>query len=137
MSNRILIVDDDDANLMLLKAILADVSEEIETLNDSNQIEEVFRRFEPDILLLDLHMPSPDGLEVLRLLRSARDSLGFLPVVVLTADSTKVARNSALVLGADDFLTKPFDRVEVILRVRNLLRARHLFEEIAERKRRK
>jgi putative two-component system response regulator len=66
----------------------------------------------------------------LRRLRGARESLGYLPVVVLTGDSTPVARNSALILGADDFLTKPLDRQEVILRVRNLLRTRHLFEEV-------
>ena len=78
-----------------------------------------------------MHMPYFDGLEVLRRLRSARESLGYLPVVVLTADTTSVARNSALILGADDFLTKPLDRQEVILRVRNLLRTRHLFEEVA------
>jgi putative two-component system response regulator len=135
MSNRILIVDDDEGNLLLLKTILADVSEEIETLNDSRQVEAVFSAFQPDIMLIDLHMPAPDGLEVLRLLRSARESLGFLPVVVLTADTGHVARNSALILGADDFLTKPFDRMEVLLRVRNLLRSRRMYEELKETKR--
>jgi len=132
MSNRILIVDDDEGNLLLLKTILADVSEEIETLNDSRQIEAVFSTFQPDIVLIDLHMPAPDGLEVLRLLRSARESLGFLPVVMLTGDTGHVARNSALILGADDFLTKPFDRMEVVLRVRNLLRSRRMYEDLAE-----
>jgi putative two-component system response regulator len=83
-------------------------------------------------MLLDLHMPAPDGLEILRNLRSVRESLGFLPVIVLTGDTGRTARNSALLLGADDFLTKPLDRQEVVLRVRNLLRTRRLYVELAE-----
>lgn len=104
---------------------------EIRGLDDSRQVEQVFAEFEPDIVLLDLHMPDPDGLEVLRRLRSARQSLGFLPVIMLTGDTGKVARNSALILGADDFLTKPLDREEVVLRVRNLLRTRQLYSDLA------
>ena len=130
MSNRILIVDDEPANIELLQAFLQGIADEVRALTDARQVEEAFREFQPDIVLLDLHMPNIDGLEVLRRLRSARDSLGYLPVVVLTADTTTVARNSALILGADDFLTKPLDRQELVLRVRNLLRTRHLFEEV-------
>jgi len=128
---RILLVDDEPANLLLLEAFLKD-SGEIRTLTDSREVEHTFVEFEPDILLLDLHMPAPDGLEILRSLSSARSSLGFLPVIVLTADSTRVARNTALLLGADDFLTKPLDRDDVVLRVRNLLRTRQLYTELAE-----
>ncbi|TMD37792.1 MAG: response regulator [Chloroflexi bacterium] len=131
VAGRILIVDDEPANILLLETILADTASEIRSLQDSRQVEQVFTEFEPDILLLDLHMPDPDGLEVLRRLRSVRNSLGFLPVIVLTGDTGKVARNSALILGADDFLTKPLDREEVVLRVRNLLRTRQLYEELA------
>ena len=132
MSGRILVVDDEPANVELLEAILEHTGAEIRGLTDSRQVEEVFLEFEPDIVLLDLHMPEPDGLEVLRRLRSARQSLGFLPVIMLTGDTGKVARNSALILGADDFLTKPLDREEVVLRVRNLLHTRHLYAELAK-----
>ncbi len=128
---KILVIDDEEANLALLEAILAGTGGEIRTLGDSRQVEQVFAEFEPDIVLLDLHMPEPDGLEVLRRLRSARDSLGYLPVIMLTGDTRNVARNSALILGADDFLTKPLDRDEVVLRVRNLLRTRELYVELA------
>jgi signal transduction histidine kinase len=76
-------------------------------------------------------MPSPDGYEILRQLRDARRRLGFLPVVVLTGDIEQAARNGALDLGADDYLTKPLDRQEVMLRVRNLLSARRLHVELA------
>ncbi len=129
MSNRALIVENDPGTIRLLREHLAEVSDHVQVLTDSRQVEQVFRDFEPDIVVLELHMPDPDGLEVLRRLRSARDSLGYLPVVVLTGDSSKVARNAALILGADDFLTKPLDPQEVVLRVRNLLHTRHLFEE--------
>jgi putative two-component system response regulator len=131
---RILIVDDEPSNVLLLEAFLADSAHETRGVTDSRQVELAFAEFEPDIVLLDLHMPDPDGLEILRRLRSARDSLGFLPVVMLTADTGRVARNSALLLGADDFLTKPLDRSEVVLRVRNLLRTRKLYQELAEAK---
>jgi putative two-component system response regulator len=128
---KILVVDDEEANLALLEAILDGTGGEIRTLDDSRQVEQVFAEFEPDIVLLDLHMPEPDGLEVLRTLRSARNALGYLPVIMLTGDTRNVARNSALILGADDFLTKPLDRDEVVLRVRNLLRNRELYVELA------
>lgn len=125
-----LIVDDDPANIELITAYLAGTVEEVRGLTESRLAERVFDEFAPDLILLDLHMPDPDGLEVLRRLRSARDSLGFLPVIMLTADTGHVARNSALILGADEFLTKPLDRTEVMLRVRNLLRTRQLYVDL-------
>jgi len=132
--NRILIVDDEPTNVLLLEAFLTDTATKTRGVTDSLMVEQAFREFEPDLVLLDLRMPQPDGLEILRQLRSARESLGFLPVIVLTADTSRVARNSALVLGADDFLTKPLDRTEVVLRVRNLLRTRDLYVELMSAK---
>jgi len=132
--SRILIVDDEPTNVLLLEAFLTDTATKTRGVTDSLMVEQAFREFEPDLVLLDLRMPQPDGLEILRQLRSARESLGFLPVIVLTADTSRVARNSALVLGADDFLTKPLDRTEVVLRVRNLLRTRDLYVELMSAK---
>jgi putative two-component system response regulator len=129
VSDRVLIADNESANIELLKAFLGNAVESL-GVTDSKLIEKAFKEYGPDLLLLDLHMPDPDGLEILRRLRSARASLGFVPVIVMTADETKVARNSALILGANDFLTKPLDREEVRLRVRNLLQIRHLFNEV-------
>lgn len=119
MTERVLIVDDEPGNVLLLEEFLATTDADIRTLTDSKKVEEVFAEFAPNIVLLDLHMPDPDGFEVLRRLRGVRSRMGFLPVIVLTADTGRTARNSALLLGADDFLTKPLDRVEVRLRVRN------------------
>lgn len=135
MNARVLIVDDEPANAELLEAMLAqDPDLEVKSVNDSRVAEHEFVAFEPDLVMLDLHMPEPDGLEILRRLRGARISLGYLPVIVLSADSSRLARNSALGLGADDFLTKPFDRAEVLLRVRNLLHTRQLYMELASAK---
>ena len=135
MTSRVLIIDDEPANVLLLESMLAEQPElEVKSITDSRLAEREFMEFEPDIVLLDLHMPKPDGIEILTRLRSARESLGFLPVVVLTADSTRLARNSALLLGADDFLLKPLDREEVLLRVRNLLHTRKLYAELASAK---
>ena len=132
MTSKVLIVDDDPATVKLLTAYLEDSVDEVCGLTDSRQVEHVFVQFAPDLVLLDLHMPQPDGFEVLRRLRSVRQSLGFLPVIVLTADAGHVARNSALILGADEFLVKPVDRDELVLRVRNLLRTRQLFLDVSE-----
>jgi putative two-component system response regulator len=131
MSARILIVDDDpDTAEQLLRFVASDASE-IRVVTQSAEAEKAFEEFEPDLILLDLHMPDPDGFEVLRRLQRARTALGFLPVIVLTGDIGKSARNEALILGANDYVTKPLDRQEVVLRVRNLLRTRQLYTDLA------
>ena len=123
-------MDDEHVHVALLKAMLVNVADEICAVLDSNEAEQAFKDFAPDLVLLDLHMPQPDGMEILRRLRVGRDSVRFPPVIVLTEDERSVAKSNALALGADDFLTKPLDRQEVVLRVRNHLRTRHLVEEI-------
>ncbi len=132
MTSKVLVVDDDPAVVKVLTAYLADSVDDVQGLTDSRQVEQVFMEFAPDVLVLDLHMPQPDGFEVLRRLRGVRQSLGFLPVIVLTADTGHVARNTALILGADEFLVKPVDRDELVLRVRNLLRTRQTFRDLRE-----
>jgi EAL domain-containing protein (putative c-di-GMP-specific phosphodiesterase class I)/ActR/RegA family two-component response regulator len=119
---RVLIVDDRDANVLLLEAILESEGVGcIEGLTDPIVAVDRCLEFRPDVLLLDLHMPGMDGLAVLKELRERLAPDVFLPVVVLTADATPVARERALEAGAKDFLTKPIDHTEVVLRLRNLL----------------
>lgn len=132
MSNRILIVDDDPADVAMLHTFLEDEASSIRAETESARAEQAIAEFDPDLLLLDLRMPEPDGMELLRRIRDVRESAGFLPVIVLTGDHSTVSRNSALALGADDFLGKPLDRQEVVLRVRNLLRTRRLYVELTE-----
>jgi signal transduction histidine kinase len=126
-----LIVDDHEDDVVMLQRFLEGEASVIRGLTDSTQAERVFSEFEPDLVLVDLHMPPPDGFAILHQLRDARRRLGFLPVVVLTGDIGSVARRRALDMGADDYLTKPLDRQEVVLRVRNLLSTRRMHVELA------
>ncbi len=131
MSNRILIVDDNPEDVAMLEAFLDDEASSIRAETQSRRAEEAIAEFDPDLVLLDLRMPAPDGMEVLRRIRSVRQTAGFLPVIVITGEDDPAVRNSALILGADDFLGKPLDRQEVVLRARNLLRTRRLYVELA------
>jgi len=118
----ILIVDDEEANLDLLEGLLlSEGYRRITRVSDARTVLDRWKSCHPDLVLLDLHMPHRSGFEILADLRrlTARDD--FRPVLVLTADVTQEARDRALSEGARDFLTKPFDAVEVLLRVRNLL----------------
>jgi putative two-component system response regulator len=131
MADRILIVDDDPASILLLTAVLREIGAEVCGVSESSEALRAFHRFEPDLVILDLHMPAPDGIEILRALRLPRAFAGYLPVVVLTADTGTDARDTALDLGANDFLTKPLDRTEIVVRVRNLLLTRLLYRHLA------
>jgi len=84
----------------------------------------------PDLIVVDLHMPGLDGFGVMQALKPQLDAAGYLPILVLTADVTDDARRRALESGARDFLTKPIDSIEVILRTRNLLETRMLYLEV-------
>jgi len=133
----ILLVDDEEANLDLLEAILAEAgfSRIVRTM-DAREAIALAERYAPDLVLLDLHMPHRHGLEVLADLRRATPAGDYRPVLVLTADVTAEARDYALSLGARDFVTKPFDTGEVLLRVENLLDTRLLHaDERAARER--
>jgi signal transduction histidine kinase len=137
MISRVLIIDDSEDDIEMLRRFLLDENTLIQGLTDSTRAEQLFNKFEPDLVVLDLHMPQPDGLEILRRLRDARIKQGFLPVLVLAGDVGSATRNKALDLGADDFLTKPLDRKEVVLRARNLLAARRLHLDLARAYRQK
>lgn len=133
----ILLVDDEEANLDLLEAILTEAgfTRLVRTM-DAREATTLAERHAPDLVLLDLHMPHRHGLEVLADLRRATPPGDYRPVLVLTADVTSEARDYALSLGARDFVTKPFDTGEVLLRVENLLDTRLLHvDEHAARQR--
>jgi signal transduction histidine kinase len=123
---KILIVDDEPANIVLLERLLETKGyRHIWSTSDSRTALSLYRSHEPDLILLDLLMPHLDGVAVLQQLR-AETGAAYVPVLVLTADATPAAKLRALDAGADDFVTKPFEQVEVLLRIRNLLRTRCL-----------
>jgi len=125
--SRILIVDDQTANLEALASVLEFSGySNISCLADSRCILPVFHDFQPDLILLDLHMPHVDGLVALDQLATVIPEDDYLPVLILTGDGTSKAKEKAFSCGAHDFLTKPLNRTEVRLRVRNLLETRRL-----------
>lgn len=86
--------------------------------------------FKPDIVLLDVHMPHLSGLEVLAKVRAQQAPNTYLPIILLTADPSRELKRQALEGGADDFLARPYDPDEVLLRLRNLLHARALHQRL-------
>ncbi|HWD96398.1 MAG TPA: EAL domain-containing response regulator [Acidimicrobiales bacterium] len=119
---RILIVDDEEANARLMTRLLQRSGYlEVKALTDSRQALAVVRDWHPDLVMLDLHMPHIDGFSLLNSIRAAQSLFDFLPVIVLTADASHDALVKAMNAGANDFLTKPVDLDEVLLRVQNLL----------------
>lgn len=127
---RILVVDDEAANVHLLLRVLTRAGYRAASgTSDPRDALASIDRDDPDLLLLDLHMPTLDGYQVLEAVRG-RQGAGFLPVIVLTGDIDAETRRRALSLGATDFLTKPFDLDEVVLRARNLLELRRLHREL-------
>jgi putative two-component system response regulator len=91
---------------------------------------ELYHAQKPDLILLDLHMPHLDGFAVMQELRSHVPADTYLPILVLTADVSAEVKQRALSEGARDFLTKPLDNTEVVLRIHNLLETRHLHMEL-------
>jgi signal transduction histidine kinase len=126
----ILAVDDEDANLRLLQALLTRAGYRVETTLDPAGALALFEAIRPDLVLVDLHMPGMDGFSVVRQIRESEFASGYLPIVMITGDASSVVRQRALAEGATDFVAKPFDGVEVLLRIRNLLEARQLHTTI-------
>lgn len=132
---RILMVDDDVVNLRLLHNHLAAGGYyNLRMTDDPHNILSVFAKFQPDIILLDLHMPGKTGFEVMEELRPWIPEKAFLPIVMITGDDSGETKERALAAGAMDFLTKPFSGAEVRLRIHNLLRTRFLHLQLTEQK---
>jgi len=128
---RILIVDDQLANVRLLERIVDSAGyENVLGTTDPRLVSVMVAEDEPDLILLDLLMPEMDGFAVMQELSLQLPGSTYLPIMVLTADSTADAKLRALSMGARDFLTKPFDQAEALLRIRNLLETRFLHLEL-------
>lgn len=130
----ILLVDDEEANLDLLEALLESAGyTSLVRTGDARRVTALVASHAPDLVLLDLQMPHRHGLDLLGDLRALTPPGDYRPVLVLTADITPETRDLALARGARDFVTKPFDTTEVLLRVQNLLETRllHLDERAA------
>jgi putative two-component system response regulator len=124
---RILVIDDEPAMTGVVSKLLGRAGyHNVESCNDARAAPGMFTSFRPDLVVLDLHMPGIGGFQVLELLALGVPERSYVPVLVLTGDLSREARERALSLGAKDLLTKPFDNVEALLRIRNLLSTRFL-----------
>ena len=122
---RILIADDNPQNVELLEAYLAGVECELRTAADGDETLRAVDEFRPDLVLLDVMMPRLSGFEVCKMLRAnpaTRDTL----ILMVTALNAASDFERGVQSGTDDFLTKPVNKVELLCRVRSLLRVRHL-----------
>jgi putative two-component system response regulator len=123
---KILVIDDEPANVALLEAMLSEGGyTRVRSVIDSRLALETCESFEPDLVLLDLMMPHVDGFTILEALRADAGE-SFFPIIILTADANESTKLRALRAGATDFLLKPFDQLEVLLRMTNLLETRRL-----------
>ena len=128
---KILIVEDEILNARLLEKILTHEGyHDLAVTTDSRRALAMFNDDQPDLVLLDLNMPHLNGFEVMEALAEVISPETFLPIVVLTADSTPEAKQRALAAGAVDIICKPFDNLEVTLRIKNVLRIRFLHRQL-------
>lgn len=119
---RVLLVDDEAANLVVLKGMLQRAGfRQVLSCEEPERTVELFDEFQPDLLILDQHMPRLSGTEVLGALAGRLPS--SFPVLMISADERSEVKERALASGASDFITKPFQATEVLLRVRNMLDA--------------
>ena len=130
---KILIVDDQPANLELLAHMLAATGySDVTTTSKPREVAKLYRAHRHDLILLDLQMPDMDGFQVMEGLKEIEQG-GYLPVLVITAQPSQ--KLPALKAGAKDFISKPFDILEVQTRIRNMLEVRLLYKRIEASKR--
>jgi DNA-binding response OmpR family regulator len=126
---RILIADDNTQNVELLEAYLSDFECEIRTARDGEETLIAVDEFQPDLLLLDIMMPRLSGFEVCRKIR-ANPATHDLLILMVTALNEASDFERGVQAGTDDFLTKPVNKVELLCRIRSLLRVRHLANQL-------
>lgn len=129
----ILVVDDNPVNVKLLvKMLEADGYVQVEGITDPTLALPKFQTGEFDAVLLDIHMPGLSGFDVMAQLSQVLSQDDFLPVLILTADTNQDTRLLALASGAKDFIAKPFDRVEVLFRVKNIIETSILHKTVQD-----
>ncbi len=128
----ILIVDDQMTNIMLLESILQNAGYmNVHSTQDPTQVVPLFKQLNPDLICLDIRMPELNGFQVMGQLQIINKD-AYLPILVLTSEEDRGTRLRALESGAKDFLHKPFDKIEAMMRIRNLLEASLLNKAISQ-----
>lgn len=130
---KILIVDDDERNVRLIESILRANKYDVITAYDGEEALKIVNEKAPDLLLLDAMMPKVNGYEVCMRLKR-RPETQLIPIIMVTALTSLEDKVQALEIGADDFLAKPINRLELLAKMRSVLRAKSLHDEVARTK---
>lgn len=125
----ILIVDDNEQNLELLAAYLEELPCELRTAQDGIEAIDAVQKSKPDLVVLDVMMPRMSGFEVCKKLKTSPDTRS-IPILMVTALNELGDIERGVESGTDDFLTKPVKKLELLTRVKSLLRVRHLKREL-------
>ncbi len=131
-SSRILVVDDVPVNIQLLVTYLAAEGYDVVSAKDGHDAMKAVKEHQPDLILLDVMMPKMNGFKVCEAIKSD-DASKFIPVILVTALNELEDKIKGMDSGADDFLAKPFNKLELLVRVRSLLRIKHLHDELQEK----
>lgn len=128
---KFLLVDDEQYNIELLEAVLKKAGyQQISSTTDPRRVLPLFIEYKPDILVLDFNMPNMTGLDVICQVVPRLPAESYFPILVITSEMAPEVKHKVLTAGAKDFLSKPIDRTEVLLRVRNLLTTRFLYHQL-------
>lgn len=130
MNTKILVIDDDSNICEMLRLYFTNEGYDVKTATDGSEGVEFFKEFDPDLVLLDVMMPKKDGYQVCREIRE----MSSKPVIMITAKSETFDKVLGLELGADDFVTKPFDMKELSARIKAVLRRYSATESASSKK---
>jgi two-component system, sensor histidine kinase and response regulator len=135
VTGRVLVVDDQDPNRLLLRDLLEAQGHQVIDAVDGSEALQLVATTSPDVVLLDIGMPGMDGFEVCRRIK-AEPSTASIPVLLVTALSQRDQRLLGIGAGANDYITKPIDKSDLTLRVRNAVRMHQLYVEVEQQYRR-
>jgi CheY-like chemotaxis protein len=126
--NKILIADDNQPNVELLEAYLADIDCDMDVASDGEDTLAKVQSFQPDVILLDVMMPKLSGFEVCKQLKDDPETSSIM-ILMVTALNELGDIERAVAAGTDDFLSKPVNKIELVKRVENMLKLRHFTDE--------
>lgn len=130
-SIKILLVDDEAHCTKLMEALLKQAGySRVTATNDSRQAAQLFQEVKPDLVALDMRMPHMDGFEVMRQLKPMIPNDDYVPILIITGELDAPTKHKALAEGANDFINKPVDGTEVVLRIKNQLETRRLHQQV-------
>ena len=132
---RILLVDDDEDNLVLLESALRRAgARHTAKVSDPFAAAAAYREFRPDVVILDLRLPPIDGFTLMAQFAEIEGAAHYVPIIMLTGDDKPCVKEKALQMGVADFLRKDFDMAELLLRVRNVVRTQMLYRQVERQK---